>query len=38
MSSNAAKEPTGGVKFLVVILYLIGVILQAVFTYYGLTQ
>src|SRR5437870_4614632 len=27
------KEPTGGVKFLVVMLYLVGVILQAVIIY-----
>ncbi len=32
------KEPSGGVKFLVIVLYLLGVIAQAVITYYGLTQ
>ena len=32
------KEPSGGVKFIVISLYLVGVIIQAVITYYGLTQ
>jgi hypothetical protein len=30
------KEPSGGVKFLVVILYIIGLILQGVIIYYML--
>jgi uncharacterized protein len=32
------KEPTGGVKFLVVMLYLVGVILQAVIMYNYLSE
>jgi len=32
------KEPTGGVKFLVVMLYLVGVILQAVIMYSYLSE
>jgi hypothetical protein len=38
MGITNAKEPTGGIKFLVVVLYIIGVIVQALLTYYGLTQ
>jgi hypothetical protein len=32
------KEPSGGIKFLVIILYIIGVILQAIITYYSVSQ
>ncbi len=35
-SSSMTKEPSGGVKFLVVILYIIGLILQGVIIYYML--
>jgi uncharacterized protein len=37
MSSLNKKEPSGGTKFLVVMLYIIGVVLQAVIVYYILT-
>jgi len=35
--SSSTKEPTGGVKMLVGMLYMVGVVLQAVIIYYCLT-
>lgn len=35
--SNSTKEPSGGVKMLVGMLYVVGVILQAVIIYYCVT-
>lgn len=36
--SDSTKEPSGGIKALVFMLYIIGIILQAVITYYCLTN
>lgn len=36
--SNSAKEPSGGVKMLVGMLYIVGVVLQAVIVYYCFTN
>ena len=32
-SSSMTKEPSGGIKFLILVLYLIGLILQGVIIY-----
>ncbi len=35
--SSSTREPSGGVKMLVGMLYIVGVVLQAVIIYYCLT-